>query len=85
MRHDVDRALVDEPNDERAALHDVAVAHRLLLDPRVVEVRAVRAAQILDDKSAVLIAELRVPARHHAVVRADRALQSTPDVHRLGG
>jgi hypothetical protein len=43
LRHDVDRTLVDEADDERAALDDVAVTDRLLLDPRVVEVRTVRA------------------------------------------
>ena len=57
LRHDVDAALVDEADHERAALDHVGVTERLLLDPRVVEVRAVRAAEILDHEAAVLHAE----------------------------
>ena len=79
MRHDVDRALVDESDDQRAALDDVAVAERLFLNPLVIEVRAVRAAEILDDEATVLLAKLGVAARHHAVVGANRALQATTD------
>jgi hypothetical protein len=79
VRHDVDRALVDEANDERATLHDVAVPERLLLRARVVEVRTVRAAEILDDEATILVAKLRVAPRHHSVVGADRALQASTD------
>jgi hypothetical protein len=85
VRHDVDRALVDEPDHERAALDHVAVADRLFLHARVVEVRAVRAAEILDDKSSVFIPELRVATRHHAVVGTNCALQPATDVDRVGG
>jgi hypothetical protein len=54
LRHDVDAAFVDEPNHERAALHDIAVTECLLLNALIVEVRAVRAAEILDDEATVL-------------------------------
>ena len=77
-------ALVDESDHQRAALDHVGVPDRLLLDADVVEVRAVRAAEILDDVAPVLHADLRVPARDHAVVGADRALETTTDVDGLG-
>ena len=68
---------------ERAALDDVGVTERLLLDARVVEVRAVRAAEILDDVAAALhFGICGVPARDHAVVGADRAFESAADVAR---
>jgi hypothetical protein len=85
VRHDIDRALVDKSNHERAALHDIAVAECLLLDALIVEVGAVRTAEILDDEAAILLAKLRVTARHHAVVGANRALQAAADENGVRG
>jgi hypothetical protein len=84
LRHDVDAALVDETNHERAALDDVGVSECLLLHTHVVQVRAVRAAEILDDEATILIAKLCVTARHHAVVGPNRALQAAADEDGVG-
>jgi hypothetical protein len=81
---DVDAALVEESNHERAALHDVGVTERLLLHANVVEVRAVRAAEVFDHEAAVLLAELRVSTRHHSVIRANRAFETAADKDSLG-
>jgi hypothetical protein len=83
--HDVDAALVDKSNHERAALHDIGVTECLLLNALIVEMRAVRAAEIFDDVATVLVFELRVASRHHAVIGADRALEAAPDVHGVRG
>src|SRR5262249_18698923 len=82
---DVLGSLVEETDRQRSALDNVAVGECLLPDTRVVDVRTVRAAEILDDESPVLHADLGVPARHHAVVGANRALETAADIHGLCG
>ena len=84
MRDNVDAALVDESNHERAALHDVGVTERLLLHANVVEVRAVRAAEILDNETTIFLAELRVSTRHHSVICTNRAFETAADEDSLG-
>jgi hypothetical protein len=84
LPHDVHAALVDEANDERAALDHIGVTECLLLNARVVDVGAVRAAEVFDDEATVLVSELRVPARDHAVIGSDRALETAADVDGLG-
>jgi hypothetical protein len=84
LRRHAGRALVEEPDDQRAALDHIGVPDGLLLDPHVVEVRAVRAAEVLDHVAARLHADLRVPTRDHAIVSADRALEAAADEDSLG-
>jgi hypothetical protein len=82
---DVRRSLIEKADRQRSALNNIGVAQCLLLDARIVDHRAVRAAEILDNESPVLHADLGVPARHHSVVGADRALEASADVHGLRG
>jgi hypothetical protein len=76
--------IVDVADHQRAALRDIGVAQRGLLDAVVVVKDAVRATEILDDVDATFHADLRVSARHHAVVGADRALETAAHVDGLG-
>jgi hypothetical protein len=84
VRNGADAALVDESDHQRATLNDVGMTERLLLDARVVEMRAVRAAEILDHEATILVTELCMPPGHHAVVGANRALETATDVDGLG-
>jgi hypothetical protein len=84
VRDDVDAALVEESNHERAALHDVSVTERLLLDANVVEVGAVCTAEVFDNETAILLTELRVSTRHHSVIRSNRAFETAADKDSLG-
>jgi hypothetical protein len=84
LTHDVHAAFVDEANDERATLDDVRVTERLLLNARVVEMRAVRAAEVFDDEAAILVSKLSVTARDHAVIGSDRAFETAADIDGFG-
>jgi hypothetical protein len=60
------------------------VTERLLLNTRVVEMRAVRAAEVFDHEATVLVSELRVTTRHHAVIGSDRTLETAADKDGFG-
>ena len=51
--------------------HDVAVLQRMLLDELAVDVRAVGAVQILEERVVEDVDDQRVMARHRRVVDAD--------------
>jgi hypothetical protein len=64
-------------------LNDIGVPKRLLLDARTIEQRAVGATEVLNDESTTLHSNLRVAARHHPIVGANRALKTPTNVNRV--
>ena len=73
---------IDEPQPEAAAADRIAVLEQVALDALLLEVHAVRRAEVLEHVAAAAPEDPRMVARDHRVVGADGAVHGAahPDL-----